>query len=54
MSKKLKALTKQQMSTLKKHSVHHSTKHISMMKDQMRKGMSFSKAHTMAQAKVGT
>jgi len=54
MSRKLKALTKEQMNTLKKHSVHHSTKHINMMKEQMKKGMSFTRSHKMAQLKVGT
>jgi len=54
MSKKLKALTKSQMDTLKKHSVHHSKAHMDMMKDQMKKGVSFTKAHKMAQSKIGT
>tara|TARA_R100001463_G_scaffold13577_1_gene36472 strand:- start:233 stop:361 length:129 start_codon:yes stop_codon:yes gene_type:complete len=41
------------MRTLKKHSEHHSKKHMNEMKKSMRSGMSFKKAHTIAQKKVG-
>ncbi len=46
-------LTLSQMRTLKKHSEHHSKKHMDEMKKNMRSGMSFKKAHTIAQKKVG-
>jgi len=48
-----KALTKRQKDTLKKHSVHHSAKHMAMMKKEMRSGKSFSAAHKKAQKMVG-
>ena len=52
-SKPLKALTPAQKDRLKKHSVHHTKKHMEQMKMDMRKGMSFSKAHQKAMKKVG-
>ena len=48
-----KGLTTRQANTLKKHSVHHTKKHISAMVKAMKKGMSFSASHKMAQKKVG-
>ena len=43
------ALTDRQKTTLKKHSVHHSSKkHMKDMKSAMAKGMSFTKAHKIA------
>ena len=51
--KPLKALTPAQKEKLKKHSVHHTKKHMEQMKMDMRKGMSFSKAHKNAMKKVG-
>tara|TARA_R100001460_G_scaffold57833_2_gene97610 strand:+ start:249 stop:416 length:168 start_codon:yes stop_codon:yes gene_type:complete len=51
--KKTKALTKRQQETLKKHSVHHSAKHMAMMKSEMKKGMTFTQAHKKAQKMVG-
>jgi hypothetical protein len=51
--KKAKALTSRQQETLKRHSVHHSTKHMAMMRSEMRKGVSFTAAHKKAQKKVG-
>ena len=47
------ALTDRQKTTLKKHSVHHSTKHMKHMKLAMNKGMSFTKAHKIALKKKG-
>jgi len=47
------ALTMRQQKTLKKHSVHHSKKHMQMMVDAMKNGASFSASHKMAQKKVG-
>tara|TARA_R100001591_G_C4263156_1_gene160344 strand:- start:116 stop:283 length:168 start_codon:yes stop_codon:yes gene_type:complete len=51
--KKTKTLTKRQQDTLKKHSAHHSPKHMAMMRAEMRKGVSFTAAHKKAQKKVG-
>ena len=48
-----KKLTARQEATLKKHSVHHSAKHMSMMRKEMKAGASFSAAHKKAQKKVG-
>ena len=42
-----------QMRTLKKHSEHHSKKHMDMMKKLMREGSSFKAAHKKAQKDVG-
>ena len=47
------ALTQRQKNTLKKHSVHHSKKHMDMMKKEMRSGKTFSAAHKKAQKLVG-
>ena len=49
-----KSLTERQKNTLKKHSKHHSAKHMTMMRKEMRAGKSFSAAHKKAQKKVGT
>mgnify|MGYP003640383603 CR=1 FL=1 len=38
---------------LKKHSAHHSKKHMSMMRKDIKAGMSFSAAHKKAQKAVG-
>lgn len=46
-------LTKRQQQSMKRHSVHHSKKHIQYMYNSMRRGVSFSKAHVNAQKKVG-
>ena len=46
-------LTDKQKKTLKKHSVHHSKKHIAMMKKEMRAGKSFTASHKKAQRIVG-
>ena len=51
---KPKELTARQKATMKKHSVHHTAKHMKMMRDLMlNKGMSFTQAHKKAQAEVG-
>mgnify|MGYP003131337972 FL=1 len=50
---KKKQLTKRQKDTLKKHSVHHSKKHMAMMRKEMRAGKSFSAAHKKAKKLVG-
>ena len=46
-------LTDRQKKTLKKHSVHHSKKHMDMMKKEMRAGKSFTFAHKKAKRLVG-
>ena len=52
-AKKQKKLTEAQEKRLKKHSVHHSKKHMDMMRKDMMMGMSFKMAHEKAQKKVG-
>ena len=47
------ALTTRQKSTLKKHSKHHTQKHMNAMKADMSKGLSFLAAHKKAMEKVG-
>ena len=46
-----KELTQRQKDTLKKHSKHHSAKHMAMMKKAMKNGKTFSESHKMAQKK---
>ena len=48
-----KKLTKRQTATLKKHSVHHTPKHMAFMRKQMRQGVTFTQAHKDAMKKVG-
>ena len=54
-TKKMKTskLTKRQTDTLKKHSVHHTPKHMAFMRKEMREGTTFSAAHKDALKKVG-
>jgi hypothetical protein len=49
----MKKLTKSQQATLKKHSVHHTKKHMASMRAAMRKGKTFGAAHKEAMKKVG-
>ena len=49
----MKKLTDKQKERLKKHSVHHSQKHMRSMRMAMMRGASFSQAHKDAMAKVG-
>jgi hypothetical protein len=51
--KKSKGLTDRQKETMKKHSVHHSAKHMASMKKAMLSGKTFTQAHTIAMKKVG-
>tara|TARA_R100001443_G_scaffold9125_2_gene18724 strand:+ start:134 stop:307 length:174 start_codon:yes stop_codon:yes gene_type:complete len=51
--KKQKTLTDRQKTTMKKHSVHHSAKHMASMKKAMLSGKTFTQAHTIAMKKVG-
>ena len=46
-------LTPKQIATLKKHSVHHSKKHMTMMKTLMSKGKSFTESHKIAMKETG-
>ena len=46
-------LTTRQKNLLKKHSEHHSVKHMEMMKRLMRQGVSFTEAHKRAKKKEG-
>ena len=50
---KKKELTKRQKDTLKKHSVHHTSKHMTMMRRLMREGKTFTTAHKKAMKEVG-
>ena len=50
---KLKKLTKRQQATLRRHSRHHTRKHMAFMRMQMRRGKTFEQAHRAAQRKVG-
>jgi len=42
------ALTDKQKTRLREHSKHHTKAHMTRMRKEMRKGVSFSKAHVMA------
>jgi|TARA_R100001463_G_scaffold88792_1_gene143589 hypothetical protein len=53
MASKQKQLTTRQKETLKKHSVHHTAKHMAEMRKMMRGGKTFSAAHKAAIKKVG-
>jgi hypothetical protein len=46
-------MNQKEKNTLKKHSEHHSKKHMNEMKTAMNKGTSFDKAHKVAVKKVG-
>ena len=48
-----KKLSDSQEKRMKKHSKHHSSKHMRMMRSKMMQGMSFNEAHKMAQKKEG-
>ena len=47
------ALTKNQQNVLKKHSKHHTVKHIRSMVTAMRGGATFKQSHNIAMKKVG-
>ena len=51
--KKKKSLSKRQEDTMKKHSKHHSAKHMAEMRKAMLNGSTFTEAHKKAQKKVG-
>ena len=50
---KVDALTKKQQNVLKKHSKHHTVKHIRSMVTAMRGGATFKQSHNIAMKKVG-
>jgi len=50
---KRKALTKRQTDALKRHSKHHTAKHMASMKKDMLAGMSFTASHKKAMKKLG-
>jgi hypothetical protein len=54
MKVKKKALTKRQEATMKRHSKHHTGKHMKYMKRRMLMGDTFRQAHKKAQKQVGT
>ena len=47
------SLTKRQQDSMKKHSKHHTKKHLQYMTNSIKRGSTFSKAHKNAQKKVG-
>ena len=47
-------LTKRQQDAMKKHSAHHTSKHMKEMKKSMLAGKTFTQAHKIAMKKVGT
>ena len=51
--KKKGQLTQRQKDTMKKHSVHHTKKHMAMMTKLMKEGKTFGEAHKIAMKKVG-
>ena len=48
-----KTLTKRQKDALKRHSKHHTKKHMSAMRKAMRNGKTFTQAHRAAMRSVG-
>tara|TARA_Y100000592_G_C5474167_1_gene321252 strand:+ start:2696 stop:2938 length:243 start_codon:yes stop_codon:yes gene_type:complete len=48
------ALTARQQATMKKHSKHHTGKHMKMMTAMMKRGKTFTQAHKDTQKKVGS
>lgn len=48
-----KKLTPRQEAAMKKHSVHHTSKHMSAMKKMMLSGSTFTEAHKKAMKQVG-
>ena len=50
---KMKKLTARQQAALKRHSVHHTAKHMAEMRRSMRGGKTFKEAHRAAMRKTG-
>lgn len=51
--KKKSALSARQKETLRRHSSHHTAKHMAVMRKLMKGGMSFTASHKKAQKEVG-
>lgn len=51
--KQKRMLTDSQKKRLKEHKVHHTAKHMSMMRKLMKDGMSFKKAHDKTMKEIG-
>ena len=49
----MSGLTKRQQQTMKKHSQHHTKKHMQYMRNSMMRGATFTQAHKRAQKAVG-
>ena len=49
----MSSLTKRQQDTMKKHSQHHTKRHMQYMLNSMKRGATFTQAHKNAQKKVG-
>jgi len=49
----ISSLTKRQQDVMKKHSKHHTGKHMKSMTAMMKKGKTFTESHKAAQKKVG-
>jgi len=54
MASKSKSLTANQKATMKKHSRHHTAKHMNEMTKMMIRGVSFREAHKKAMKKIGS
>ena len=49
----MSGLTKRQQQTMKKHSQHHTKRHMEYMRNSMMRGATFTQAHKRAQKAVG-
>ena len=49
----IKKLTKRQESAMRRHSQHHTKKHMDFMTKKMMDGSTFSQAHKLAMKKIG-
>ena len=49
----MSGLTKRQQQTMKKHSQHHTKKHMQYIRNSMMRGATFTQAHKRAQKAVG-
>tara|TARA_R100001224_G_scaffold81427_1_gene51216 strand:+ start:148 stop:321 length:174 start_codon:yes stop_codon:yes gene_type:complete len=49
----MSGLTKRQQQTMKKHSQHHTKRHMEYMRNSMKRGATFTQAHKRAQKAVG-
>ena len=49
----MKKLTQRQQNALKRHSIHHTRKHMTEMRKSMKAGKTFTAAHKLAMKKVG-